>query len=165
MKRLIVLVGFAQPLKRKWQSILRVDIIKMVNTKVKWPTSFPQHHWYNTQLLRQHKYSPSHSSTATHLKSFIIASLMLLYIHIFIFICLSLYVTVIKTVFLFICMCKCMLMGIYLSQDTCWGQKKACWSQFFPSIMWIPGIELRPWGFDSRCLYWASHLISSVEQS
>lgn len=80
------------------------------NTKVKWSTSFPQHHWCKYQLLRQHKYSPSLSSTSTHLKSFIIAYLVLLYLHMFIFIWLSLYVTVLQTVFLFITECSWVFM-------------------------------------------------------
>lgn len=55
-------------------------------------------------------------------------------------------------------------MGIYVSQGTRHGQKKSCWSQFSPSIMWIPGIELRPSDFGSRSLYCPSHIGSSIEQ-
>ena len=52
----------------------------------------------------------------------------------------------IRVLYLFVCLftvCMIMYLGTCMSQHVCRGQRTAFRNQFSPSIMWLPGMELR----------------------
>lgn len=142
LKRLTVLVGFAQPVKRKCKSVESPDIRKMVVPLWNDEPASSSILDVNSKFLRQCKYFPLIPQLQLPLQVLLLPSCAVMFPLAFLHILPSF-----ELYFYLFCMYICTPISMNIPQGTCGCQRTAWKNHISSSITCVSGVELRPSDF------------------